>query len=47
VTTNGEPTEEQWRDLARQASQERDPEKLADLAEQIIEEYDEAKKKKQ
>jgi hypothetical protein len=43
---NGEPTQEQWRVLAEQASKEKDPETLIELAEEIVEQYDEAKKKK-
>ena len=38
-----EPTEEEWRKLARQASEEEDPDKLLNLAEQIVQKYDEAK----
>jgi hypothetical protein len=33
--------EQNWRDLARQASTEADPEKLLDLLQQVIESYDE------
>jgi hypothetical protein len=34
-----EPTEQEWRELARQAIEERDPEKMVALAEQIVEKY--------
>jgi aspartate/tyrosine/aromatic aminotransferase len=44
--TNHEPTDEEWRTLARQASEERDPNKLLDLAEQIVEKFDEEKRRK-
>jgi hypothetical protein len=43
--TTHEPAEEDWRDLARQASIEEDPEKLLDLLQQVIETYDEAKRR--
>ena len=43
---NHEPTEEEWRTLARQASEEKDPEKLVALAEQIVDKYDEEKRRK-
>jgi hypothetical protein len=43
---NHEPTEEEWRMLARQASEEKDPEKLVALAEQIVDKYDEEKRRK-
>jgi plasmid stability protein len=35
-----EPTEAEWRDLARQALKEQAPEKMVALAQQIIEAYD-------
>ena len=41
---NHEPTQEEWRELARQASEEEDPEKALDLAQQVVEKYDEQKK---
>jgi hypothetical protein len=44
--TNHEPTDEEWRTLARQASEERDPNKLLDLAEQIVEKFDEEIRRK-
>ena len=37
--------EQDWRVLARQASTEKDPEKLLDLLQQVIETYDEAKRR--
>jgi plasmid stability protein len=37
---HGEPTEQEWRELARQALKEQDPEKMVALAQQIIEAYD-------
>ena len=40
-----EPTEEEWRELARQATKEEDPEKLVALAEQIVEAFDAEKRK--
>jgi hypothetical protein len=39
------PPEQDWRDLARQASIEEDPEKLLNLLQQVIETYDEAKRR--
>ena len=44
--TNPKPTQEKWRELARQASEERDPDTLVELAEQLIEKYDEEKRRK-
>ena len=41
-----EPPEEEWRTLARQASEEKSPEKLVELAQQIVEKFDEAKQRK-
>ena len=38
------PTEEGWREIARQASEERDPDKLLELTQQLLEKYDEAKR---
>jgi hypothetical protein len=40
-----EPTEEEWRDLAKQALKEQDPEKIVSLAEQIVEKYHNKKRK--
>jgi hypothetical protein len=37
--------EQDWRVIARQASTEEDPEKLLDLLQQVIEAYDEAKRR--
>ena len=42
---NHERTEEEWRELAREANKEEDPDKLLDLAEQIVEKYKEEKRK--
>ena len=39
-----ESMDPEWRVLARQASIEKDPEKLLDLLQQVIEKYDEAKR---
>jgi hypothetical protein len=36
-----EPTEEEWRELARLATKEEDPEKVINLARQIIQKFDE------
>jgi hypothetical protein len=36
-----EPTEGKWRELACQASEEKDPYKVVELARQIVETYDE------
>jgi hypothetical protein len=44
---HGEPTREEWRELARQASQEEDPERVIDLSKQIIEKFDEEKRRKE
>ena len=43
---NGEPTEKEWRELARQASEEEDSEMVIDLAQQIVEKFDEGKQRK-
>ena len=43
--TNYKQIEQEWRKLARQASIEADPEKLLDLLQQVIETYDEAKRR--
>ena len=43
--TQGEPEQEEWRDLARQASQEEDPEKLVALVRRVIEAYDAEKRR--
>ena len=40
-----EPTEEQWRILARQARDENDPDKMIALAERIVEAYHKARAK--
>ena len=40
---NHEPTEQEWRILARQASEEKDSYKMLDLIQQVIEKYDEEK----
>jgi len=40
MTQNPEPTEQEWRELARQAREEKDQDKLASLAKQIVEKYD-------
>jgi hypothetical protein len=42
---NSDPTEEKWRALARQASEEQDSEKLVALVQQVIEAYDAEKRK--
>jgi hypothetical protein len=39
MTTNPQPTEEEWRTLARQAVKEQDPGKIVAIAEQIVEAY--------
>jgi hypothetical protein len=41
---NHDPTQEEWRELARQASEEEDLKKALDLARQVLEKYDEQKK---
>ena len=47
VAQNHEPTtEEEWRELARQAVKEQDPDKMIALAEQIVEKYDEEKRRR-
>jgi hypothetical protein len=43
---NHEPIEEEWRTLARQASKEKDMDKVLDLAQQIVEKYDEETRRK-
>ena len=44
MASNHEPTEQEWRELARQAIEEEDPDKALDLAQQIVEKYDEAQR---
>ena len=39
------PIEQNWRDLARKAAEEKDPEKLLDLAQQVLEKYDEEQRR--
>jgi hypothetical protein len=46
LAQNHEPTEEEWRELARQAVKEQDPDKMIALAEQILEKYDEEKRRR-
>jgi hypothetical protein len=46
MANHGEPTEEEWRTLARQASEEKSPEELVELAQKIVEKFDEAKQRK-
>jgi gamma-glutamyl:cysteine ligase YbdK (ATP-grasp superfamily) len=41
MTSVHELTEPRWRELARQASAEKDHEKMLDLLQQVIEKYDE------
>jgi hypothetical protein len=41
-----EPTQEEWRELARQASEEEDPARLTELAQQVVEKFDEEKQRK-
>jgi hypothetical protein len=45
MTSAREPTEEEWRELAKQALKEQDPEKIVSLAEQIVEKYHDKKRK--
>jgi hypothetical protein len=40
----GEPKQEEWRELARRASQEEDPEKLVALVHRVIDAYDAEKR---
>ena len=40
-----EPKQEEWRELARRASQEEDPEKLVALVQRVIEAYDAEKRR--
>ena len=44
--TSHEPIEEEWRTLARQASKEKNPDKLMNLAQQIVDKYDEEQRRK-
>ena len=46
VAQHQEPTEEEWRELARQAVKEQDPRKMIALAEQIVEKYAEEKRRR-
>jgi hypothetical protein len=39
------PIEQNWRDLARKAAEEKDPEKLLDLVQQLLEKYDEEQRR--
>jgi hypothetical protein len=43
---NHEPTHEEWRELARQAIEEEDPDKALDLAQQVVEKYEEETRRK-
>ena len=43
---NHEPTQEEWRELARQASGEEDPERVIELAQQVVEKFDEENRRK-
>jgi len=40
-----EPKQEEWRELARQASEEQDMEKLVALVQRVIEAYDAEKRR--
>ena len=44
--TQNTPTDEEWRALARQALKEQDPEKMVALAQQIVEAYQQQKRKR-
>jgi hypothetical protein len=46
MISNFERTEQEWRDLARHASKEEDLDKAVDLAQQVIEKYDEDTRRK-
>jgi hypothetical protein len=46
MVSNFERTEQEWRDLARQASKEEDLDKAIDLAQRVIEKYDEDTRRK-
>ena len=41
-----ESTEQEWRTLARQASTEEDRDKLLELTQQIVQKYEEEKRRK-
>jgi hypothetical protein len=43
---NHEPTEEEWRTLARQARDKKDPDRAIKLAQRIVEKYEEEKRRK-
>jgi len=45
MTSIRESIDPEWRALARQASVEKDPEKFLDLLQQVIEKYDEEKRR--
>ena len=45
MTSVHELTEPRWRELARQASVEKDHEKMLDLIQQVIEEYNEERRR--
>ena len=46
MALNREPTEKEWRQLVRQASEEKDLDNALDLAQQIVEKYDEENRKR-
>jgi len=43
--TDHEPTEQEWRELARQALKEKDLGKIFELAKGIVEKYDDEKRR--
>jgi hypothetical protein len=45
MTSVHEPIEPRWRELARQASVEKDHEKMLDLIQQVIEKYNEERRR--
>jgi|SRR5882724_3861221 len=45
TSIHGEPTQEEWRELARQASEEKEPNKMIALIQQLIAKFDEGKRR--
>jgi hypothetical protein len=43
---NHEPTQEEWRELSKQASEEKDPGRVIKLAQQVVEKFEEQQGRK-
>jgi hypothetical protein len=46
MANNGRPNDEKWQDLARQIQEENDPDKVVELAQQLIAKLDDARLEK-